>query len=183
MEPIRRETKASEVAETSEASCVGNPDLFGQPLLGIFASVKCPARLILAAHDAAGEISAQGKSVISGFQSPVEKEMLEVLLRGPSPIIICPARGLEGMRIPAAWRPKLANGLLLVISPFPAYIKRPRPETVLKRNQLVAQLASELLIVHADPGGKVEKVAQDALSNRKVVRWLESQVNEKTILR
>jgi predicted Rossmann fold nucleotide-binding protein DprA/Smf involved in DNA uptake len=141
-------------------------------LLGLFASVKCPARLILGANDAAREISAQGKAVISGFQSPVENEMLEVLLRGPSPIIICIARGLEGMRVPLTWRQKIEQGQLLVISPFPAYVKRPRPETILKRNQLVAQLASELLIIHAEPGGKVETIIQEALSAGKPVQRL-----------
>lgn len=153
-------------------SSIGNPALLDLPFVGIFASVKCPARLILAAHEAAKEIAAQGQAAISGFQSPTEKEMLEVLLRGVSPIVICPARGLEGMRIPVAWRPKIEAGQLLVISPFPAYIKRPTTETISKRNHFVVDLASELLIVHAEPGGKVEVLAEEARTAGKQVRSL-----------
>lgn len=158
--------------KTSEVCCgIGNPALLDQPLLGIFASVKCPARLILKAHDTAKELAAREQAVIGGFQSPVEKEILTVLLRGAGPIVVCPARGLEGMRIPLAWRPKLEQGQLLVLSPFPAHVKRPRPETIQKRNTLVAQLANELLIIHAEPGGKVEALAKEAeTSGKKVAR-------------
>lgn len=151
---------------------IGNPALLDLTFVGIFASVKCPARLILAAHDAANEISAQGKAVIGGFQSPVEKEMLEVFLRGASPIVICPARGLEGMRIPVAWRQKNDKRQLLVISPFPATIKRPTYETVIERNRLVVNLASELLVVHAEPGGKVEALVKEVASSGKKVQRL-----------
>ena len=99
--------------------------------------------------------------------------MLEVFLRGTSPIVICPARSLEGMRIPVAWRPKIEKGQLLVISPFPVYVQRPNLETILKHNQLVAQLVRDLLILHADePGGKVEKIAEEGLSVGKKVRRL-----------
>jgi predicted Rossmann fold nucleotide-binding protein DprA/Smf involved in DNA uptake len=150
-------------------SGMGNPALLESLLIGIFTSVKCPARLILKAQEEAKEFSARNQAVISGFQSPVEKEMLEVLLRGASPIIICPARGLAGMRIPVAWRQKIEQGQLLVISPFPAYIKRSTPETVDARNYLVARLASELLIVHAEPGGKVEMVLKVAESAGKLI--------------
>lgn len=154
------------------ASGIGNPALLDQGLIGVFASVKCPARLILAAHNAAHEITAQGKPVIGGFQSPTEKEMLEVLLRGSSTIVICPARGLEGMRIPKAWQQKIKKGQLLIISPFPPYIRRPSYETVMERNQLVANLASELLVIHADPGGKVESLVNEVASNGKKVQRL-----------
>jgi predicted Rossmann fold nucleotide-binding protein DprA/Smf involved in DNA uptake len=154
-----------------ESDYIGNIELINLPMLAIFSSIKCPARLILAAHDAAHEIAAEGKTVIGGFQSPTEKEMLEVLLRGASPLVICPARGLDGMRIPVAWRQKIEKGQLLVISPFACCIKRTKTEVVIKRNELVACLVEELLIVHADEGGKVESLAMDALSNKKRV-WV-----------
>jgi len=168
----RRKTKTSEFFKNSEVFGLGNPALLDLPLLGIFASVKCPARLILAAHDKARELSAQGRAVIGGFQSPVEKEMLAVLLRGESPIVVCPARGLEGMRVPAGWRQKIEKGQLLVLSPFPGYIKRPKAETIIERNKLAAELAAELLIVHAEPGGKVEVLEREVLANGKKVQRL-----------
>jgi predicted Rossmann fold nucleotide-binding protein DprA/Smf involved in DNA uptake len=76
------------------------------------------------------------------------------------------------MRIPVTWREKIKKGQLLVISPFLAYIKRPTAETVIERNRLVANLASELLVVHAEPGGKVEALVKEVLSSGRNVQRL-----------
>lgn len=43
-----------------------------------------------------------GVTVIGEFHSPMEKECLNILLRGSQPIIVCPARSLENMRIKPA---------------------------------------------------------------------------------
>ena len=157
---------------TSTVSFIGNPTILQQPLLAVFSSVKCPAALILKAHDTARELSANRRAVIGGFQSPVEKEMLTVLLRGQSPIVICPARGLDGMRIPAGWRPGLEAGQLLLVSAIPGPVKRPTEETVHARNRLVAQLASEVLVVHAEPGGKVSALLDEIRAGGKKVQLL-----------
>lgn len=151
---------------------LGGLELLQKPLLAVFSSVKCPAVLILKAHDTARELAASGQAVIGGFQSPAEKEMLTVLLRGPCPIVICPARGLEGMRIPAGWRPGLEAGQLLLVSAFPGSVKRPSEETVRARNRLMAQLASEVLVVHAEVGGKVSALLDEIRAGGKSVRFL-----------
>lgn len=142
-------------------SFIGNVEILQQPLLAVFSSVKCPAGLILKAHDTARELSASGQAVIGGFQSPAEREMLTVLLRGQSPIVICPARGLEGMRILAGWKPGLASGRLLLLSSFPAGLRRATAEQAERRNRLVFALAEKVLIVHAAPGGKLEGLCRE----------------------
>jgi hypothetical protein len=55
-----------------------------------------------------------GIPIIGGFHSPMEKECLDLLLRGQQPIVICPARSIQGMRIcgfpqPGDWR-WISNG-------------------------------------------------------------------------
>jgi predicted Rossmann fold nucleotide-binding protein DprA/Smf involved in DNA uptake len=140
-----------------DLALLGNPLLLKQTLLGIFSSMKCPARLILTAHDTAKKLSKKETAIISGFQSPIEKEILEVLLRGTGPIIICLARGLEGMRIPVAWREPVAQGRMLLLSPFPGYIKRPTVETAEKRNHFIAELAESILVINASEGGRLEE--------------------------
>lgn len=160
-------------------SSMGDLTLLDKSLIGIFASVKCPGRLILKVHEEAKRISTRNQAVVGGFQSPVEKKMLAVLMQGTSPIVICPARGLNGMRIPKAWIQKIEAGQLLVLSHFPSHIKRPHPESILKRNQLVTHLASELLVIHAEAGGKIEFLALDALSSGKQV-WV---LDERSTLR
>ena len=101
---------------------------------------------------------------IGGFQSPMEKEFLTFILRGTAPIIICPARSITKMRLPPEWHPPLKSGRLLLLSPFPNTIHRPTHQTATKRNALVADLATSLLVPHATPGGKVERLCEGALA-------------------
>jgi len=62
--------------------------------------------------------------VISGFHSPIEQECLRILLRGAQPIVICPARTLDAMRIPTECRAAFAAGRVLFLSPFSHKPKR-----------------------------------------------------------
>ena len=82
---------------------IGNLDILDKKLLGLFCSVKCPGNVILKTYDMARELRDAGIAVISGFHSPIEKDCLDLLLKGTQPIAICPARGIENMRIPNAW--------------------------------------------------------------------------------
>lgn len=145
----------------ADLAALGNLEILKTPLLAVFSSIKCPAGLILKAHDTAKELSASGQAVISGFQSPAEREILTMLLRGKSPIVIFPARGLQGMRTPAVWKPALKSGQLLLLSPFPAGLRRATTEQAELRNRIVFSLADRVLIVHAAPGGKLESLCQD----------------------
>jgi len=83
---------------------VGNQGILQPKKLALFCSRKCPGNLILKAYDLARSLREEGTTVISGFHTPVEKECLRILLRGAQPIIICPARSIEGMRIPSEWK-------------------------------------------------------------------------------
>lgn len=162
-------------------SALGNLEILRCPLLAVFSSIQCPARLILKAHDTAKELSYSGQAVIGGFQSPAEREMLMVLLRCKSPIIICPARGLEEMRIPADWKPGFEAGRLLLLSPFPVELRRVTTEQAERRNRMVFSLAERTLIVHAAPGGKLEKLCQ-AMSASKVDLITFDSVHNQNIL-
>jgi len=76
------------------------------------------------------------------------------------PIVICPARSLDRYRIPAAWQTALAQGRLLLLSPFPAAIRRATTETAHRRNEFVARLATEVAVIHANPGGRLAFLVQ-----------------------
>ena len=62
-----------------------------------FCSARCPGEAILRAYDQAAHWRDTGRAVIGGFHSPMEKECLRILLRGPQPVIVCPARGLPAL--------------------------------------------------------------------------------------
>ena len=59
------------------------PSLIALPL-PIFCSVQCPGDLILKSYDLARALRAHPITLIGGFQSPIEKEFLELLLRQPA---------------------------------------------------------------------------------------------------
>jgi predicted Rossmann fold nucleotide-binding protein DprA/Smf involved in DNA uptake len=97
-------------------AALGNLDNLRERKLAIFCSAKCPGDLILKTYDTARALRDAGVTVIGGFHSPMEKECLALLLRGRQPIIICPARGLEDMRLSGEWKKPLDDGRLLTSS-------------------------------------------------------------------
>jgi hypothetical protein len=48
----------------------------------------------------------------------MERESLTILLRGAQPVIICPARSINNMRINRVYKKPLKDGQLLFLSPF-----------------------------------------------------------------
>ena len=78
----------------------GNLQLLEESLTAFFCSVPCPGDLILKAYDLARTMRDAGVPVIGGFQTPMVKECLRLLLRGSQPVVICPARGIDNMQVP-----------------------------------------------------------------------------------
>ena len=118
-----------------------------------------------------------GVPVIGGFQTPMERECLRLLIRGNQAVVICPARSIDRMRIWAAWRPALKESRLLIISSFPPSHHRPTVKTAAQRNDLVAALAHQVFIAHAAPGGKTEAFAEKLAAAGKPLLTLDSPAN------
>jgi len=137
---------------------IGTMDALEAHKVGLFCSVRCPGDAILGAYDAARKLRDEGVTVVSGFHSPVEKECLRILLRGKQPIIICLARTIEKIRLPADWRSAVEAGRLLLISPFKNRPPRPTKESAQRRNEIVTALSDEVLIIHAEPGGGIDHI-------------------------
>ncbi len=136
----------------------GNALLLAQPLDALLCSRACPGAKIIEAMDLAQRWRAENRAVISGFHTSVEKECLRIFLRGPQPLVICPARGLDPFRLPAEWQSKFKRGELLIISPFDSAIRRPTKETAEIRNRLVIDLATRYTIIHATSGGVLDRL-------------------------
>ena len=134
---------------------IGSPSLLSQPWLALFCSSKCPGSLILQAYDRSLALQKAGVPLASGFHSPVEQDSLRIALRGEQQILVCPARGLEGMRIRKEYQKPISEGRLLLASIFPGKLKRPTAETACDRNRFVAALAEKVLVIHTEPGGKI----------------------------
>lgn len=145
---------------------------------GLLCSSQCPASLIVAMHDLALSWGMAAKTVLSGFHSPVEKECLRIVLRGKGQVIVCPARSIEGLRIPVAWRSPLKDGRLLILSSFEAKHRRLTVELAQQRNEFVIAMADEVFITHASPSGKLESLAKEIVTSDKPCYTFESKHNK-----
>jgi predicted Rossmann fold nucleotide-binding protein DprA/Smf involved in DNA uptake len=150
-------------------------------MLGFFCSIRCPGKVILAVYDLARALRDAGVPVIGGFHTPMEKECLELLLRGNQPIFMCPARSIEGMRLPSALKAAVESGRLLLLSPFPKKDRRPTTQLAEQRNRFVASLAAEVFVSHAAEGGKTEQLCRDLLAAGKPVSTFDSPANSRLI--
>ena len=173
--PVEHPALPEDTAGTLQA--IGDTTVLSSPLTGLFCSRRCPGDLILKTYDYARDLRGAGVAAIGGFQTPMEKECLRLLLRGRQPVVICPARGIEHMRIPRDWRPGLEEGRLLILSPFPATARRPTAKLAAQRNDLVAALSERVFIAHAAPGGQTEAFAQKVAASGKPLLTLDSPAN------
>lgn len=140
---------------------LGNFDILKNRKTGFFCSSKCPGDLIIKTYDLAKKWRDDGVTVIGGFHSPMEQECLTILLRGKQPVIVCPARSIDKMRLKTEYKTPLAESRLLFLSPFPAKEKRMTAETAAIRNRFVAALADEVFVAHAVEGGKLEAFCRE----------------------
>ncbi len=147
-------------AAPSHLCAIGNLEILTKRKVGLFCSVRCPGNAILGAYDAAGKLRDDSVTVVSGFHSPVEKECLRILLRGRQPVIICLARAFGRIRILTDWRRALDSGRLLILTMFEKWPPRPTVESARQRNELVAALSDEVIIIHATRGGQIEEISK-----------------------
>ena len=142
-----------------QLAALGNLDLLSKTKTAIFCSASCPGSAILTTYDQAARWRDAGRCIISGFHSPVEKECLRILLRGSQPVIICPARSLEKLRLAVDWQIPLTAGRLLILSCFTGGNHRVTTSLAIRRNEFVAALADEVWFAHIVPDGKMQRLA------------------------
>jgi len=162
-------------------TAIGNIDILKQAKLALFCSVKCPGNISLKALDLARALRDSGVTLISGFHSPIERKILKILLPSPSPLIVCPARCLEGMSLPREYKKPLAEGRLLLLSPFEKNRKYPTTETSSLRNEFAAAVADAVFVVHAAPESNTEYLCREIISWRKTIYTMKN--NEKNMIK
>jgi predicted Rossmann fold nucleotide-binding protein DprA/Smf involved in DNA uptake len=156
---------------------VGNEDCLRPRLLALLCSIRCPGNVILCTYDAAVALREAGVAVAGGFHSPMEQECLRLLLRGTQPVVVCPARGIQRMRLPSEWKQPLAEGRLLILSPFEEQQRRATRQLAVRRNQFVAALADEVPVAHATHGGKTERLCHQIIAWGKSILILDCPEN------
>lgn len=139
------------------AATQGNIELLKLHKTAFLCSRKVPASVVLKCYDWAIQQREQGKCVIGGFQSQLEKDVLYYLLKGKQPIILALARGLK-VRIEEIFRQPLEEGRLLIISPFENTVRRVTEQTASIRNEMMIEIADSITVGYVSKGGQLERL-------------------------
>ena len=125
----------------------GNRELLDRPLVAFFASRKATPHDAQLARQWAESICQTDKVVISGFHSPLEKEILHFLLDRQQPVVIALGRALY-KRIPEQLQPHFDEGRVLFVS-YRGYTRHSCNSAQI-RNWSVANLADEVYFTQFD---------------------------------
>ena len=125
----------------------GNKELLDRHLVGFFASRKATPHDAQLAWQWAESICQTDKVVISGFHSPVEKEILTYLLDRKHPVIFALGRALY-KRVPSNLQTAFDEGRLLFVS-FRSYSRHSWKSSEI-RNWKAAGLADEVYFTPFD---------------------------------
>ena len=116
---------------------LGNKELLKQKKVGFLASRKISPLSILPTLDWATEVGKrEDTAIVSGFQSKMERNVLEILLKGQCGIIIVLARGMY-RKLPKQYEEALSQNRLLIITNEKDNMKRVSEQTAHKRNEYV----------------------------------------------
>ena len=146
--------------------------------LALICSVSCPGSVIIRTFDAIRKLRDAGMVVAGGYHSPVERECLHFLLRGPQQVILSPACGLPSFVAGPDEQRAVDEDRLSMVSIFDPSVTQPTPELASRRNDFVAALAEAILVPHAVVGGKAEMVARRALARGQVVLTFDDAANQ-----
>lgn len=134
--------------------------------IAFFCSQSCPGDIILKAQDWANVRKPESAPVIGGFHTPVERDVLRILLRSHAPVVIALGRSIKGWRAPQllgpAIREAVTAGRARVVSPFPESHRRTTAASAEARNRHILTLCRTVFFAHASEGGKTEQLAREA---------------------
>ncbi len=118
-------------------------------------STQCPGDKLLEAYEWARHQCDTGGTVISGFHTPVEKDVLAILLRRGANILWVTARDLP-KTLPKEIKPALEEKRLMILSPFDyGNVIRPSRESCSARNRFVLDFSQARYIPHVAEGSSL----------------------------
>jgi hypothetical protein len=129
--------------------------LLEKPATAFLCSTQCPGDKILEAYEWARHQCDTGGTVISGFHTPVEKDVLAILLRRGANVLWVTARDLP-KTTPKELKPAAEEGRLAILSPFDyGKVIRPSRESCSLRNRFVVAAASTRFTPHIAKGSSL----------------------------
>jgi predicted Rossmann fold nucleotide-binding protein DprA/Smf involved in DNA uptake len=146
---------------------LGNKDLLKLHKVAFLCSRSCPAALVPKIRQWAIEQRSCGMCVISGFHSRIEKKVFSLLLEGSQPVILALASGIK-KEIAPELQPALTEGRLLTITRYAPSVTHPCEEKCYQRNRLMLELADEIVVAYASPGGNLERLCAEYRGGKQI---------------
>ena len=159
---------------------VGNRQLLLEHKTAFLCSRHVPQAIIPLAQRWAEDQRERGQCIISGFHSPLEKKVFGLLLQGNQPLVLVLARGVKKRFEPEINR-ALAKNRLLILSPFPPAVTRITGRTANRRNELMLELADEIVIAYASRNGLLENLIRKYLHREKPIFTFDTEENRDLI--
>lgn len=141
---------------TTKLQIIGNKALLDHPdKVAFLSSRRISPADVLKCYEWAEKVRDTDQCVISGFQSPLEKDVLKFLLRGKAPVILVLARSLW-KTVPEELREPVGQDRLLIVSPVVA--ARASATTAAVRNRWILANCASLVLGSLDPSGNLTKL-------------------------
>lgn len=124
---------------------LGNTSLLDRKKIGYFASGTIASQSVLPTLDWAAEVAKCGDvAIVSGFHSKMEREVLDIILKGRCNIICVLARPIYKV-IPNKYRDAFTKDRVLFISHNTAKSTMISRHLCQKRNEYIASISDELV--------------------------------------
>lgn len=151
------------VAQCREPRQLGNPALLALPKLGFLASRggedKAHAPLPLRT----------GEAILSGFLSPMERAVFRAGLSNRKPLIWVKPWGLEDGADHPEIDQALAEGRLLILSPFDATAEVPSVRRAVWCNQYVVAHSDRIVVGHLNPDGQLACILSETAPDTPII--------------
>ena len=144
----------------------GNKGLLRRKLTAFLSSNTIATDKVMACYDWATSLNADNNCVVSGFQSPIEQDVLHFLLKKKIPVIVVLARTMY-KSIPEKLKEAFDENRALFIS----ISNNPRVNkaTALSRNKYVVDISQVILFGMLPDGSSLNDIYQYARDKNKTI--------------
>ena len=143
-------------------SHIGNLDLLKRHKTAFLCSSKTTSRDILKSFDWATSVP-KDSCVISGFQTKLEKDVLQLLLKRHIPVIIVLARRMY-KELPAEIQSAINSNEALILSL--SHLSRNSKPGALARNKYIISIADSVVFGALNPSSSLAALAKDIDNER-----------------
>jgi predicted Rossmann fold nucleotide-binding protein DprA/Smf involved in DNA uptake len=156
----------------------GDLSLLKGKILGILSARKMEPDLALKTSELLRQLGSLDATFISGWHSPLEEEVLRILLSRSLRVIFCLAKSLDKFVCSAEVENLLGQGRGLLLTHCSTKAKRLSRDASLRRNLLVLGLSKGLLVLSAPEGSASFKLAHKAVKLGRPVFTPQHRIND-----